>query len=440
MTFLHKINWKILHKNPQNNSGIDPSIASQNPVLPKPVTPSTPKTLAELEKKMAAEARVLNKNSQLTPSKAKRGIGGKIIWLTILISIPVGGVWVANQPYPVIRRPVAQNAPFLLVPSYMNMDNHYRQALASVEQAEQLIEQATSAADLALGEQKLQETQEHLDELPTWLVNDSSEYKYWWYDQRFSIYGFNTARSKVGLLAAKVFQEKNAQTLLTDNTQILLKAKQQYQQASTVTDKQSAIAAWRSALNQLEQIPSQTLAGKTARHQVDLYEREFQEVVGLAAGNERISALIAAAQQFSWQAAKAGQNPPHSVTEWQQIEYLWQEAINRLQEVPSQDLVGYAQAQKLLATYETNLGQVKIRRQAEQDSVYALESAQQQIQSLIASIPADAQYVDRNGMFSQLQSIINRLEKVQNGTTAYLKAQELLLSAKNKLQELQPKK
>ncbi|WP_225896271.1 hypothetical protein [Amazonocrinis nigriterrae] len=70
--------------------------------------------------------------------------------------------------------------------------------------------------------------------------------------RRFSVYSINASRSKVGQLQAKVFQEKNAQMLLTDNTQVLLKAKQEYQQASTITDKRSAIAAWRSALNQLE--------------------------------------------------------------------------------------------------------------------------------------------------------------------------------------------
>ncbi|MEH2320531.1 hypothetical protein [Nostoc sp.] len=46
---------------------------------------------------------------------------------------------------------------------------------------------------------------------------------------------------------------------------------------------------------------------------------------------------------------------------------------------------------------------------------------------------------ERNRVSSQLQSIINQLEKVQNGTTAYLKAQELLLSANNKLRQLQVK-
>jgi hypothetical protein len=155
----------------------------------------------------------------------------------------------------------------------------------------------------------------------------------------------------------------------------LLNAKQQYQQAATVTDRKTAIAAWQTALNQLEQIPGQTLAGKSAQNQIDAYKREFQEVVGLAAGNERISALITAARQFSWQAAKAGQNPPHAVSEWRQIEHLWEEAIERLKEVPTKDVAGYTEAQQLLAIYESNLGQVKVRRQAEADAVEALSAA-----------------------------------------------------------------
>ncbi|WP_335026367.1 hypothetical protein [Nostoc sp.] len=386
---------------------------------------------------MELERQALKISSQQLHRKAKWGIGSKLIWMAILIGIPSGVIWVANQPYPVVRRPVMLHAPFLLLPSYMSMDNHYRQALVSVEQAEQLIEKATSAADLALGEEKLQEAQKHLDKLPTSFVNDWSEYRYWWYDSRFSIYGFNAFRSKVGQLEAKVFQEKNAQSLLTDNMQAFLNAKQQYERATTITDKQTATTAWQTALNQFEQIPGQTLAGKTVQNQLDNYKREFQEVVGLAAGNDRISALITAARQFSWQAAKAGQNPPHTVTEWRQIENLWIEAIERLKEIPSKDVAGYTEAQKLLAIYEANLGQVKVRRQAETDTVEALETAQREIESLLASIPVDVHDVRHNKVLSQLQSIINQLEKVQNGTTAYLKAQELLLSAKNKLRQLQ---
>ncbi|WP_292852498.1 hypothetical protein [Nostoc sp. NMS8] len=69
----------------------------------------------------------------------------------------------------------------------------------------------------------------------------------------------------------------------------------------------------------------------------------------------------------------------------------------------------------------------------------ALEAAQREIKSLLASIPTDAHDGERNRVLSQLQSIIHQLEKVQNGTTTYLKAQELLLSANNKLRQLQIK-
>jgi hypothetical protein len=292
---------------------------------------------------------------------------------------------------------------------------------------------------LNLGEQKVKEAQKNLNALPIWFLNDWPEYRYWWYDWRFNLYTFNTARIKVGQLDAKVFQEKNAQTLLTDSEQEIVKAKQQYQEASTPADKQTAIASWRLAIDQLDQVPSVTLAGKTAQAKLNNYQHDFKEVVGLAAGNERVSTFIESARQYSWEAAKAGQNPPHSVVEWQQVEKLWEQAIAQLQQIRSDDLAGYAEAQKLLAQYNSNLGQVKIRQQAERDSAEALQMAQSKIERLLAATPTDANSVNRNRTVSELQGIINELEKVQNGTTSYLKAQELLLSAKNKLNQLQPR-
>lgn len=432
-----KLPFKFPFSKAQNISGVDPSIKSTQPVRLKSPAPSQSKSLAELEKEAEAKFYATHPHKQ-PPAKAKGGILSKLIWLAILLGIPVGVVWVANLPYPVIRRPVAQKAPILLLPTYMDMESNYRQAIASVQQAEQLIENPTSPVDLDLGEQKVKEAQKSLDALPVRFLNDWPEYRYWWYDWRFSIYSFNAARTKVGQLSAKVFQEKNAQTLLNESEQALNQAKQQYQQASTPTDKQAAISSWRSALDQLQQVPSVTLAGKTAQSKLDNYQRDIQEIVGLAADNERTNTIIQAARQFSWEAAKAGQNPPHTVAEWQQVENLWEQAIAQLEKIPSDDLTGYAQAQKLLAQYSSNLGQVKIRRQAEADSVKALEQAQYKIQRLLADTSTDANSVNRNSIISQLQGIINELETIQNGTTAYLKAQELLLSAKNKLKQLQP--
>ena len=433
--------FKFPFKKAHNISGVDPSIKSTQPVVLKASVPPQPKTksLAQLQKEAEAKYFATYPHKPPAPKKALRGVLSKILWTAILLGIPVGVVWLANLPYPVIRRPVARTAPILLLPSYLSVEANYRQAIASVEQAEQLIENATSPADLNLGEQKVKEAQKNLDALPVWFLNDWPEYRYWWYDWRFNIYAFNTARTKVGQLDAKVFQEKNAQMLLTDSEQALNTAKQQYQEASTPTDKQPALASWRSAIDQLKQIPSVTLAGKTAQAKLENYQRDFQEVVGLAAGNERISTLIAGARQFSWQAAKAGQNPPHSVAEWEQVENLWEQAIDQLKQIRSDDLTGYAEAQKLLAQYSTNLGQVNIRQQAEKDSQEALQQAQSKIERLLAATPTDANSVDRNRTISELQGIIYKLDKVENGTTAYLKAQERMLSAKNKLNQLQPR-
>ncbi|MFN6498842.1 MAG: hypothetical protein RMX65_017850 [Nostoc sp. DedQUE01] len=100
MSFINKFNWNILRKNSQNGSGIYSPTTSQQTVVQSRHQP---------------------------PAKAKRGIGTKLIWIAILIGIPVGVIWVANLPYAVIRRPVARNAPILLLPSYMSVDRHYRQ-------------------------------------------------------------------------------------------------------------------------------------------------------------------------------------------------------------------------------------------------------------------------------------------------------------------------
>jgi hypothetical protein len=423
--------FSFLKRNVQNASGIPaaPSSALQPPTA----TPQQPKTLAQLEQEMAAEAQVLRtRPMRRSPNKIGRTFN-KIKWTIILLGVPAGIVWFVNLPYPMIRRPVARTAPILLLPSYISMDNHYRQAIAFTEQAEQLINNATSAADIDLGEQKVEQAQESLNALPIGFLNDFPEYRYWWYDWRFSRSQFDDARRRVGQLEAKVFQEKNAQAALFDAEQALNAAKQQYQQATTPVDKGVAIAAWQSALDQLAVIPSQTLAGRTAQQKYVAAERDFATIVGVAAGNERTSALIEAAKGFAWQAAKAGQIPPHSVEQWLQVEELWLNAIQGLERVPDDDLIGYAEAQRLLAQYNANLGEIRVRRESERTSVMALQDAKEQIARITNFADRDIGYIA-----SQLRGIINDLEKVEKGTTAYLEAQELLIFANNKLNQLQP--
>jgi hypothetical protein len=279
--------------------------------------------------------------------------------------------------------PAVQNSPTpsTPTPTVMNTEEHYQQAKELLDQTETLINQATGTEDLTLSEEQLNKAKKHIDQLPALQTVSSSQ-------------TVSTRRKK----------------------------KQRYQQSyvqhTTYEDRDQRFAAIR---YRYEQIQAQVLQKKQS----------------LVADSQKNNTLIQAAKQFAWQAAKAGQNPPHSTAKWQEIENLWSEAIRRLGEI-SVGNPGYAEAQKLMASYQANLGSVQTRRKVEEESLQALESAQRQIESLLAQTPTDAKSVDRNRTISSIQSIINELEKVQKGTTSYQKAQELLLSAKNKLTQLQP--
>lgn len=397
---------------------------------PLPTT-STQKTLQQLEQEILAQYKPHPLKSA-SPQHKNRWTG-KLIGLTLLIGVPVGALWVMNLPYPPIRRPIAENAPILLLPSYTRMDHSYRAALDAVEQAKQLVDNATTPADIDLGTQKVAEAKKHLDQLPLWLWDELPGYRSWWWYGRMSYAGFDSARREIGRLDAKTVQERNAQAALTDAEQAIDLAKQQYQQANTAAAQLTASQAWQSALAQLAQVPSQTLAGRIAQPKLTAAQREWQDTVGLAASNQQAATQIQIARDYGIRAAQAGQNPPHPVEEWQRVEKLWQDAIQQLDQVSKNDLIGYASAQNLRAEYRDNLAQIQIRRQQEVNAVLTLQQAQRNIQILQAN---SARY-DRNTMMSQIQGIINQLKQIENGTTAYRDAQVLLLQAQNKLDQLQ---
>ncbi len=352
---------------------------------------------------------------------------------TVVLGL-AGTLYVVNLPYPMIRRPVARTAPILLLPSFMSMDYNYRQAIALVEQADQLVNQATGAADFELGTEKVNQANRHLDALPVWFLGYEPQgyCSFFGCSWRFTLDEFRVARASVGRMEAKLFQEKNALTLLTAGDTAIGRAQQDYQQSQRPADQAAAIGAWQAAIDMLTQIPPETLAGRQAQTKLVAYTRDFQQVSGLSAGTARSNNLIAAAKGFAQPAATLVQNPPHAATTWNQAADLWQDAIARLNQIPVDD-PGYLEAQQLLATYQTNLGQIRSRLETERASAEALQQAKRGIENLLALSNTSG----NNRLASQIQNIINTLETIQPGTTAHSEAQDLLQSARNKLRELQ---
>ena len=364
------------------------------------------------------------------------GLFDKIIFAGGFLGAGAGIIWLLNLPFPMIRWPVAKTMPILLLPSFISMDHNYRQAIALVEQSDQLINKATSAADFDLGEVKSKQAQKHLDALPVWFLGyyPQTYCSFFGCTWRFTVDEFQTARKNVGRMDAQIFQQKNAFTQLSQVEQSLAGAKQEYQQAKNAADRQKASINWQSAIDKLNQIPAETLAGETAKKKLQAAERDFQAMGGVATGSVRADNLIEAAKEFALSAAVASQKPPHPAAQWEQIAGLWEEGINRLKMVPV-DNPGYLDAQTKLAQYQKNLGIAQIRLQAEKDSGTVLQEAK----SLFANLQKDVNSQNSGNSLSQLQEIINKLESVKPGTTVYPESQKWLQSARKKQQEWQKK-
>ncbi|MGF1497778.1 MAG: hypothetical protein ACFB8W_13275 [Elainellaceae cyanobacterium] len=359
----------------------------------------------------------------------------KLKFAVFLVLVSTGGLWLVNLPYPMIRRPIARTAPLLLLPSFLSMDHNYRQAVSLVEQADQLVNRAISAEDFDLGTEKVAQAQNHLDQLPVWFLGYEpraycSLFQCSW---RFTYDEFAAARANIGRMEAKIFQEQNALAALQRGDQGVTSAKQQYEQAQTPEEQQAAIARWQEALDQLQLVPSETVAGQSAQTKLVAYSRDFEQVVGTNRGSAQSATLVESAKAFAMEAAMMGQNPPHPPSRWEEAIRLWQRAIQQLEKIPA-DNPGYLEAQRLLATYESNLSNVRIRLRDEQESLQALSQAENRLTRLIE---LEARSPNPTRQASEIQAIINDLTKVKSGTTGYVEAQDLLGAARRKLSELQ---
>ncbi len=378
---------------------------------------------------------VLKKAAAANTKKSNNSLGC-LFSLLLLGGGMAGLVWLVNLPFPMIRKPVANVAPLLLLPSYIAMDNDYKQATALVEQADQLVNKATSSADIELGEQKVKKAQEHLNRLPVWFLGYEPKFycSLFACSWRFTFDEFELARKNIGRMEAIVFQERNAQIKLTEAETALKTAKGQYQQAAPGEDQQKAITAWQTAIDQMKEVPKQTLAYQMVQPKLSAAERDFEQMVGDAAGRKNSNNLIEAGKQYALLAAQSSQNPPHAAKQWEEIASLWEEAIKQLKMVPVKD-AGYVDAQKKLAEYQKNLGTVRLRKEMEEESLKALQEAKQMIpywQTMAGKENANA-----GELSAELQKIINKLETVKTGTTTHKEAQELLKFARQTQKTLQ---
>lgn len=345
-----------------------------------------------------------------------------------------GFVWFVNLPYPMVRWPVAENAPMLLLPSFMRMDHSYRQAIIYTEQADQLINSATSSADIELGAEKAAEAQKYLDRLPVWFLDYYPKLycRLFGCSWRFTLDEFREARELIGRMDAQVFQEENAFELLEENTLVVDTALNRYESFQTPAERQGALAMAQDGIDKLDQIPTETLAGRQAQKRIEAYRRDHSILAGATATASRSDSLVEVAKGYASQAVQIAQNPPHGVSVWSQAESQWQEAIRTLERVP-EDSPSYVAAQALRAEYLANKGAIATRKQQEKEAVALVN----RVRDRAVQLTAQAERRDRQGVLTGLTQVIQQLDNVPAGTTVTAEAQQLRRQAQAQLQQLQ---
>jgi len=376
-------------------------------------------------------------SEKVLKAAARANCPPKVSWTGVKVGVAtvagiVGGVWFLNLPYPPIRWPVARVAPMVLMPSFISMDHNYRQAIANTEQADQLVNNATSPSDLDVGKAKVQAAQKNLDALPVWFLG--------YYPQRycslfrcrwqFTFDEFQQARKEVARMDARLFQEMNAQQQFNQADQTVATAKQAYQEAANDAEREPAIAQWQAGIDLLRQLPNQTLAYKMAQPKLSAYERDFQQVVGAVAGNSRASNMVTAARAFDAEATKMQGNQPQSVAVWEEIIRLREQAIAELKQV-SNDEPNYPQLKRMQAEYEGKLSAARYRLDEEKTAIKAYETAN----TLTGQLLETASRLDNAQIAGRLQAIEMALAKVKPSTTVFAEANQLRQQAAAKRKE-----
>jgi hypothetical protein len=351
-------------------------------------------------------------------SPARKIVAGTLIGAGT-IGLGAGLIAVLNLPYPMIRWPVAKVMPIILLPSFMEMDHNYRQVISLVEQSDQLVNQATSAADIKLGAQKVDAAQKSLDKLPVWFLGYYPQMYCQWMtcSWQFTKDEFLRARQNIGRMEAKLFQEDQAMTTFQSAEDWLTTAKASYLKLKQPT----AIGDWQKAIDQLEQLPQSTLAYRLANTKLEAYQRDFKSATSAAVGQRQANTMLDIAKAYATTASAASQNPPHPSEVWERAAKQWELAIDRLEQVEPGN-PSYSEAQILKATYQGALGTIELRFKQEEISRQSLKTAEALYSELLSQ---QGQSIPKGVLHSTSQKILDVLQDVRSGSTAEAKANDL---------------
>ena len=145
--------------------------------------------------------------------------------------------------------------------------------------------------------------------------------------------------------------------------------------------------------------------------------------------------LVSEAQGKAYSAAVKSQNPPHSVSTWQDIASEWRAATTALSGV-AEDSPVRELADRKLVEYRSNLSTVLVRIEAESGAEVSLRQAQQAASRATQQTPLANSSEAWEAVLSDWETAVENLRRIPQGTSAYAEAQDILPEFETTLQEV----
>ncbi|MEO1402134.1 MAG: hypothetical protein AAFV72_12945 [Cyanobacteria bacterium J06635_1] len=386
------------------------------------------KVFPEFDEQVLRRAAQLNRPNLLA-KLAQHGLGAVIGVGAIALSL-----WAVNLPHPFIRQPLSKAAPILLMPSFRQMDYHYRQAAAHRAQAAKLIQEATHVNDIAKISNQTAQAQTHLAHIPDWVLDQYPQHycSLFHCNWQFSQTEFDAAQTQLKQLQTQLKQEKIALSQWQTATLSVETAQHRYEVMQTSNDKLAALTDLKASLEKLSTIPKNTLAGKIAQAELATFQQNYSGLTGQGSPANQPHPALQVAKQYAAQAAKVADNPPLTVDTWENAATLWQTAITQLEQVPDQS-PSAVDAKTLRVNYLNNLQQIQAKQTLEQTATQTLGQVRDQAQRLIEK----SNTPPTPALLTELKTVMGQLQAVPPGTTAYTEAQQMLAQIEQQFRDRQ---
>jgi len=135
--------------------------------------------------------------------------------------------------------------------------------------------------------------------------------------------------------------------------------------------------------------------------------------------------LVGVAQEKAYEAAVQSQNPPHSVSTWNEIADKWRIAIASLADIPADSPVR-SLADSKLVEYRANLSTIVLRAESEKTAEELLIQAESAAKQATAEANTAQSLEDWEAALTSWEEAISKLDQIPQGTKPYADAQENL--------------